>query len=180
MECGKMKMNKSERKTRWQTKPGQPKFEPTDEQRGWVSAMAGVRMTHEEMSRIIVNPHTGHYICCETLVKAFPDELAGGKARLKHRLCTKLVERIDAGDWNAIQFGFQHVYGWKDKDANGEDDGYSRLPLDQLVETLAAQAKALGLHIDLSYKFHEPGRFGGVKDPKLIEGVVKRSEEKKR
>ena len=35
----------------------------------------------------------------------FPDELAGGKARLKHRLCTKLVERIDAGDWNDIQFG---------------------------------------------------------------------------
>jgi hypothetical protein len=48
----------------------------------------------------------------------FPDELAGGKARLKHRLCTKLVERIDAGDWNDIQFGFRHVFGWKDKDAN--------------------------------------------------------------
>jgi hypothetical protein len=118
--------------------------------------------------------------CCETLVKAFPDELAGGKARLKHRLCTKLVERIDAGDWNAIQFGFRHVFGWKDKDANGEDDGYSRLPLDQLVETLAARAKALGLHIDLSYKFHDPGRFGGTAEPKLIEGVVKGSEEEKR
>ena len=34
--------------------------------------------------------------------------------------------------------------------------------LDQLVETLAQQAKALGLHIDLSYKFHDPGRFGGL------------------
>ena len=41
------------------------------------------------------------------------------------------------------------------------------------METLAQQAKALGLHIDLSYKFHDPGRFGGVKDPKLIEGTVK-------
>ena len=76
-------------------------------------------------------------------------------------------------------FGFRHVYGWKDKDANGEDEGYSRLPLDQLVETLAVQAKALGLHIDLSYKFHDPGRFGGSA-PKLIEGMVKGSEEKKR
>jgi hypothetical protein len=47
-----------------------------------------------------------------------------------------------------------------------EDSG--PLPLDQLIDTLAAQAKALGLHIDLSYKFHDPGRFGGVKDPKLI------------
>jgi len=81
---------------------------------------------------------------------------------------------------NAIQFGFRNVFGWKDKDANGEDDGYSRLPLDQLVETLAVQAKALGLHIDLSYKFHDPARFGGTVEPKLIEGVVKGSEEKKR
>jgi hypothetical protein len=30
------------------------------------------------------------------------------------------------------------------------------------------------------YKFHDPARFGGVKDPKLIEGVVKGSEEEKR
>jgi hypothetical protein len=58
-----------------------------------------------------------------------------------------------------------------------EDSG--PLPLDQLIDTLAAQAKALGLHIDLSYKFHDPGRFGGVKDPKLIEGVVKGSEKKR-
>jgi hypothetical protein len=111
MECGKMKINKSERKPHWQTKPSQPKFEPTDEQRGWVSAMAGLRMTHEEMCRIIVNPHTSRYICCETLIKAFPDELAGGRARLKHRLCTnithncnaKLVKRIDAGDCYSVR-----------------------------------------------------------------------------
>jgi hypothetical protein len=70
--------------------------------------------------------------------------------------------------------------GWHDKDNGETSDGYSRLPLDQLVETLAQQAKALGLHIDLSYKFHDPGRFGGTVEPKLIEGVVKGSEEKKR
>jgi hypothetical protein len=44
------------------------------------------------------------------------------------------------------------------------------LPLDQLIDTLAVQAKALGMHIDLSYKFHDPGRFGGAAEPKLIEG----------
>jgi hypothetical protein len=38
----------------------------------------------------------------------------------------------------------------------------------------------LGLHIDLSYKFHDPARFGGTVEPKLIEGTVKGSEEKKR
>jgi hypothetical protein len=59
-----------------------------------------------------------------------------------------------------------------------EDSG--PLPLDQLIDTLAAQAKALGLHIDLSYKFHDPGRFGGTVERKLIEGVGKGSEEEKR
>ena len=70
------------------------------------------------------------------------------------------------------------MFKWKDNVTEVEDS--DRLPLDQLIETLAAQAKALGLHIDLSYKFHDPG-LGGVKEPKLIEGVgVKGSEEKKR
>ena len=66
---------------------------------------------------------------------------------------------------------------WKDNVTEVEDS--DRLPLDQLIETLAAQAKALGLHIDLSYKFHDPARFGGTVGPKLI-GVVKGSEEEKR
>jgi hypothetical protein len=70
------------------------------------------------------------------------------------------------------------MFKWKDNVTEVEDS--DRLPLDQLIETLAAQAKALGLHIDLSYKFHDPGRFGGTVEPKLIEGLVKGSEEEKR
>ena len=69
------------------------------------------------------------------------------------------------------------MFKWKDNVTEVEDS--DRLPLDQLIETLAAQAKALGLHIDLSYKFHDPARFGGTVEPKLIEGV-KGSEEEKR
>jgi hypothetical protein len=70
------------------------------------------------------------------------------------------------------------MFKWKDNVTEVEDS--DRLPLDQLIETLAAQAKALGLHIDLSYKFHDPARFGGTVEPKLIKGAVKGSEEEKR
>jgi hypothetical protein len=61
-------------------------------------------------------------------------------------------ENPRAGHWrsNMSACRFRHVYSWKDKDANGEDDGCSRHPLDQLVETLAQQAKALGsIGVDL-------------------------------
>jgi hypothetical protein len=68
------------------------------------------------------------------------------------------------------------MFKWKDNVTEVEDSD----PAGPVVETLAAQAKALGLHIDLSYKFHDPARFGGTVEPKLIEGVVKGSEEEKR
>jgi hypothetical protein len=48
-----------------------------------------------------------------------------------------------------------------------------------LIALMLTAKRPLGLHIDLSYKFHDPGRFGGTVEPKLIEGV-KGSEEKKR
>jgi hypothetical protein len=44
---------------------------------------------------------------------------------------------------------------------------------------MRSRRSTLGLHIDLSYKFHDPGRFGGTVEPKLIEGI-KGSEEEKR
>jgi hypothetical protein len=68
------------------------------------------------------------------------------------------------------------MFKWKDNVTEVEDS--DRLPTDQLIETL--EAKALGLHIDLSYKFNDPARFGGTVEPKLIEGLVKGSEEEKR
>jgi len=47
------------------------------------------------------------------------------------------------------------MFKWKDNMTEVEDSG--RLPLDQLIDTLAAQVKVLGLHIDLSYKVQRQG-----------------------
>jgi hypothetical protein len=41
---------------------GHPPFVPTDEQRSFVAAMTGMRMTWEEMRQLVVNPETGHPI----------------------------------------------------------------------------------------------------------------------
>jgi hypothetical protein len=64
-------------------------------------------------------PAYGSDIDRNTHVKAFREELKAGKAKLKHRLGTKLVERIEKGDAWAIQFGFStclrlaRAAGWK-------------------------------------------------------------------
>jgi pimeloyl-ACP methyl ester carboxylesterase len=39
---------------------------------GWQTIAKG-RSHDFEHIQIIINPHTGRYICCETLIKAFPD-----------------------------------------------------------------------------------------------------------
>jgi hypothetical protein len=63
-------------------KPGHPPFIPTDDQRRFVCAMAGIRMTWEEIRRLVINPTTGEPITKTTLARAFKRELADGKAKL--------------------------------------------------------------------------------------------------
>ena len=147
---------------------GKLEFHPTQEQRDYVERMAGFRMSLEEMSFVIRNPETGEPINRDTLAKAFAAEIAGGKARLKGMLVKRYVEKVQDGDWPAIQAGLRQYFKWKDNASDVEAN--VALPLEQLVETLARQAQTLGLHIDLSYKFH---------DPKLIEGTVNKPEGEK-
>ncbi len=143
-------------------------FEPNQEQRDLVLAMAGMRMTQDEMAMAIVDPRTRRHIDRATLAKVFPEEIEAGRSQLKGMLADRYVAKVKAGDWPAIQAGLRQYFKWKDNAADVE--ATVALPLEQLVETLARQAQALGLHIDLSYKFH---------DPKLIEGTVAKPEEEK-
>jgi hypothetical protein len=106
--------------------PGQPRFEPTTEQCGWVRATAGLKMTWDEMRLLVINPRTGKPISKETLGKAFAAELAVGKVRLKQLISTKYLERLNAGDTQAIQFGFRHIFGWPEQAPNRGSDGAHR------------------------------------------------------
>ena len=102
---------------------GHPPFEPTAEQRNFVAAMAGVRMTQHEMCLVIRNPTTGKHIDKETLAKHFAKELAEGKSKLKAVIATRYLEPLNAGEWHAIAFGFRHIFGWRENDLMVGVDG---------------------------------------------------------
>ena len=91
--------------------------------------MAGVKLTHDEICSLIINPQTGRPLDKTTLEKAFVDELANGKAKMKSLLGSKFMERMQAGDAWALQFGLRHISGWRDPNAgvgvnvgNGTDE----------------------------------------------------------
>ena len=97
-------------------KPGTPEFIPTDEQRRFVAAMCGVKLTWDEIALQVINPRTGKGISKATLSVHFPSELAAGKARMKAIIGTRFIEKVNGGDNWALQFALRHINGWKDND----------------------------------------------------------------
>jgi hypothetical protein len=83
---------------------GHPPFIPTDEQRRFVTAMAGIRMTWEEIRQLIVNPTTGEPSTKTTLARAFKRELKDGRPKLKSLIATRFYEA---------------QFGWKPDGAGG-------------------------------------------------------------
>jgi hypothetical protein len=103
-------------------KRGPKPFVPSADQRHVVSVLAGARMTWDELCTLIINPKTGKPITKETLGKAFPEELANGKAKLKKILINGWLDVVQNGQgydrWRAIEWGLQHINGFRD-DAPG-------------------------------------------------------------
>jgi hypothetical protein len=110
--------SKATKRARGGGKPGHPPFIPTDDQRRFVCGMAGIRMTWEEIRRLVINPTTGEPITKTTLARAFKRELADGKAKLKSIIATRFYEALERGDSWATQMGLKTQFGWK-PDGNG-------------------------------------------------------------
>jgi FKBP-type peptidyl-prolyl cis-trans isomerase len=94
--------------------PGHPAFVPTEQQRQFVSAVAGVKMTHDGIALSIINPRTGKPVDKKTLERAFAVELAVGKAKLKSLIGTKFMESVGKGEPWALKLGLRHINGWRD------------------------------------------------------------------
>lgn len=75
--------------------------------------MAGIRMTWEEIRRLVINPQTGRPITKTTLSRAFKAELADGKAKLKSIVATRFYEALHRGEPWAVQMGLKTQFGWK-------------------------------------------------------------------
>jgi hypothetical protein len=95
-----------------------PSFEPSKQQRKFVEAMTGLKMTHDEMHPLVLNPRTNAPIDKKTFEKAFARELQIGKYKLKSLIGTKFMERLNLGEPWAIQFGFKHIFRWRENDSD--------------------------------------------------------------
>jgi hypothetical protein len=93
-------------------------FVPTDADRRFVSAMAGIRMSYDEMCSVIHNPSTNRPINKRTLMKAFKSELANGVAALRAKISKRFLDMLDSADdrvaLRAVEFGARFALGWKD------------------------------------------------------------------
>ena len=132
---------------------GHPPFIPTDEQRRFVTAMAGIRMTWEEIRLLVVNPQTGEPITKTTLARAFKRELTNGKAKLKSLVATRFYEALRRGDAWAVQMGLKTQFGWKPDGAGGVI-----MPLD--LEGERPEMKIVFVVPTAKPEDDEPERFG--------------------
>jgi hypothetical protein len=77
-----------------------------------VLALAGLRMSWDEMRQIVRNPHTDRPIAKATFARVFKRELAEGGARLKQLISSKYYDALREGrDW-AIRAGLRNRFRW--------------------------------------------------------------------
>jgi hypothetical protein len=91
---------------------GHPGFVPTRQERVFVAAMVGTRMSHEEIAAVIGNGRGRGPIATTTLQRAFRHELAGGRAHLRALTSRSIYSALrDRAPW-AIQLCARNLFGW--------------------------------------------------------------------
>ena len=94
---------------------GRPAFVPTPSERRFVQAMSGLRMTAEEICKVIGSgrnsasgAENGKPISKSTLFKHFRNELANGRSMLKARVAGKFYNALDNDEPWAIQMAMRN------------------------------------------------------------------------
>jgi len=104
-----------------QTKRGhRPPFVPTETERAFVAAMAGVRMTWDEICCVLGSARNGADrgkkagapIAKTTLAKHFKHELAAGGALLRAKTMGKFYKALDNGESWAVAMSMRNRFGW--------------------------------------------------------------------
>ena len=106
---------------------GQPKFEPTQDQRSQVKLMKALGIPEDRICKTIINPRTGKPVAPMTLARAFPRELESGATECHALvgnviLCTILGKKPALGDpikseqvrMTAVIFYAKTQMGWKE------------------------------------------------------------------
>jgi hypothetical protein len=92
--------------------PGKPTFEPSEDQKFMVAAMAGMRMSIDEMRLGIRNSYTGAALSKPTFMKAFKHEISEGPARLKGLASSRFYRCLDDAQPWAIRAALRNRFGW--------------------------------------------------------------------
>src|SRR6516165_11677691 len=109
---GANKTKRPHRRTNSGLHGGKVPFVATADQKRMVMALAGLRMSWDEMRQIVRNPQTDRPIAKATFARVFRRELAEGGARLKQLISSKYYEALREGrDW-AIRAGMRNRFNW--------------------------------------------------------------------
>ena len=88
---------------------GRPEFQPTDEERKQVEALAGYGVPHDQIAVLVRGG-----IDSDTLKKHFKTELVAGKAKANAKVGQTLFQKATAGDTSAAIWWSKTQMGWKE------------------------------------------------------------------
>jgi hypothetical protein len=131
------------REKRTSGRVGHPPFVPTLSERRFVQAMAGLRMSADEICKVVGSGRNsasgGKPISKSMLFKHFRNELANGRSMLKARVAGKFYSALDNDEPWAIQMAMRNQFNW-DAGRGGFDgvpaqldEGGAVQPLTQIV-----------------------------------------------
>lgn len=107
-----------------QRRGGRPDYVPTPESRARVEHLVALGMSHLEISRLLINPHTGKGISVNTLAKHYRDELDRGSSVVLEAVAGSLMSKAISEDHPqaaiSAMFMLKCRFGWRQSGERGD------------------------------------------------------------
>jgi hypothetical protein len=91
---------------------GYPPFKPTAAERKMVAQLAGLRVSWDEMRKLIINKKTGQPIAKTSFARIFAQELEQARAKLKALISSGFHDALQAREPWALRLAMKNVYHW--------------------------------------------------------------------
>jgi hypothetical protein len=91
---------------------GYPKFRPSEAQRQAVRIMSGVKMSVDEIRKVILNPLTGLPLTKAAMYRHFRREIDEGPQSLKALIAEKYMAHLKEGREYAVRLGLKNKMAW--------------------------------------------------------------------
>jgi hypothetical protein len=116
---------------------GQPRFEPTSEQRAVVEACTAFGIPQDQIAQLIINPHTGNPVSESVMREKFRAEIATGATKFHLKVASGAAKNATTptpmypgGHPGSQRFILCARFGWRVKDDEGEGQAGLPAPLD--------------------------------------------------